>query len=173
MSTAKQQNFTSGYQMSLTSTPNPRLADLAKMRSKLATSLPTEVQNNQIKQERRVKWTLHGLGYVISGVAMLGLVFLISWAALADRDTVTTRAKSAAQSLIPPGEARSIDDQTLYWAYALYDFRMLVKAYNVPPTALVDTRRASEELNRLFPKASATAQLKVMQYRKQLVRKLK
>jgi hypothetical protein len=173
MSTPKHQNFVSGYQMNLTSTPNPRLADLAKMRSKLATSLPAEVLNRQNQTEKRLKWTLHGSGYVVSGLAMLGLVFLFSWASLSNRNTVLIKAKSGAQTLIPPGEARSIDDQTLYWAYALYDYKMLVKAFGVPTTSLVDARRASEELNRLFPKASGTAQLVVMKYRKQNVRRLK
>lgn len=173
MSAPNSQNFTSGYQMNLGSTPNPRVADLAKMRSKLATSLPQAVQSRQIKQERQIKTTLHGTGYFLSGLAMLALVFLISWAAIADRDTTMVQAKSKVQALIPPGEARSIDDQTLYWTYALYDFKMLVKTYGVTPTALVDARRASLELNRLFPKASGAAQLTVMKYRKQLVRKLK
>jgi hypothetical protein len=173
MSTQKSQNFTSGYQMSLTSTPNPRLADLAKMRSKLATSLPQQEIQLQVIQKKRTQWTLHGVGYFASAIAILGLVFLISWAAISDRDTITNRVKTGAQTLMPPGESRSIDDQTLYWAYALYDFKMLVKTFGVSPTALIDTRRASAELNRLFPKASGAAQLQVMKYRKQLVRKLK
>jgi hypothetical protein len=168
----KPQNPISGYQMNLMVTPNPRLADLAKMRNKLATAKPKEmVEAENISQNRR-QMTAKGLVYGISAIAMLALVGMICWAAIANREMAFKPAEKGLPKVTIPAKSQSVDEQTLYWAYALYDWNRLVKTYQVPQNALLDPKRALSELNRLLPQASGKAQLTVMKYRNQAVRRL-
>ncbi len=173
MPNQKPTNAYSGYQMNIMAHPNARMTDLAKMRSKLASAKPAVLVEQQRTQRRRMQLTLGGLAYFFSGAAILVLAFLLSWAALAGKTSQVLQTKKTVQTLIPPGDARSIDDQTLYWTYALYDFQRLVDTYGVPANALVDGHQAAGELERLFPQASAKVKWEVMKYRNQLVRKLK
>jgi hypothetical protein len=103
---------------------------------------------------------------------MLALVGLICWAAIADQGLSPTQAVKGVPKVSTPGQAKSIDEQTLYWAYALYDWNKLVQTYQVPKNALLDSRKAKLELDRLLPQASGDAQLAVMKYRNQAVRRL-
>jgi hypothetical protein len=57
MATPKPNSTPSGYQMNLMVTPNPRLADLAKMRSKLATAKPVEMIAAENRRENRANIT--------------------------------------------------------------------------------------------------------------------
>jgi hypothetical protein len=172
MTTPKPNPSPSGYQMNLMVTPNPRLADLAKMRSKLATAKPIEMVAAESRRENRAKITAKSLAYGISATAMLALVGLICWAAIADQDLSPTQVVKGVPKVATPGQVKSIDEQTLYWAYALYDWNKLVQTYQVPKNALLDTHKAKLELDRLLPQASGDAQLAVMKYRNQAVRRL-
>lgn len=173
MTPSKPQPTAAGYQMNLASTPNARLTDLAKMRSKLATAKPKEVIEAEARQQNRIDITAKSLGYGFAAGAMLLLVGLICWAALVDQGIASeTRVEKGIPKVKPPAQSQTVDEQTLYWAYALYDWNKFVETYKVPRNTLVDTRKAQTELERLLPKASGLAQFTVMKYRNQVVRRL-
>lgn len=166
------QHFISGHQMNLVHPPQMRLSDLEKMRSKLATAKPKALVEAEERKGDRLRWTGQGLAYGLSAAVILLLVGLICWAGISHQKPENRSARKGVQAVIPPSKALSIDEQTLYWAYALYDWSRFVQTFGVPKQALLNTQTAQNELNRLLPKASGQAQLTVMKYRNQAVRRL-
>ncbi len=116
---------------------------------------------------------LAGSGYFTAAILILGLGFMLNWALRYDRNLTATKTVSRNVRPLPnPAEAMTVDQRALYWAYALYDWKLLVKTYGVQPNAMIHQSKAKAELNRLMPKTSATTQIIILGYRNQLRRVL-
>ena len=63
-----------------------------------------------------------------------------------------------------PSQALSLEDQALYWTYALYDFDMLRKKYGVSKTTAVRTDVAKAKLNELLPKVDTYTRYLIARY---------
>jgi hypothetical protein len=167
MDAGTMKNSRTANQMALQSLVVDPQGTLAKMRGKLATSLPQEmVIQEKAKTEWREKLAfITGHGIIFATILTLG--FAICWATWANSRQEATSDVKKIPVLMPPTQNKTLDEQTLYWAYALYDWNNLVTTFGVSPNVLVDANKAKLELARLLPKASWNTQLTVIKYRNQ------
>lgn|GEM_PF-6077247 len=155
--------------MGLQSQPSNAQA-LEKMRSKLATSRPqNEVMQATAQIQRRKTLASIG-GYLGLGGIILGLCFLIGLATYLEKAPPEIHTEKKIRTLPAPSQEKSLDEQALYWAYALYDWNKFVATYDLPREALVDSRKALQELNRILPQTSGKTQMTVLKYRGQTTR---
>lgn len=139
-----------------------RNAVLERMRSKLAGQsadlLVQEENRRKVVLKKRFAWSWR------TGLAALFLaanaVLVFKYAP--EADSIVKAARKAPG--LSPSKSLSIDDQALYWTYALYDFGRLVKQFGAPAKAVVPAREAKAELARLLPKVGARTRFAIEQY---------
>ena len=148
--------------LSLIQGSDNREAMLLKMRGKLAGISEFQVQDTA-KRKLAVQRSAFGWGWRI-GIA--AAVALCNYAYFSLKDE--PRGQAAREKHIPkvqgPSAALSLNDQALYWAYALYDFDMLKKKYGVPKTATVNAATAKARLNELLPKVDTYTRYLIGRY---------
>jgi hypothetical protein len=77
-------------------------------------------------------------------------------------------APKAVEKRVPPlpgpAAALSVNEQALYWTYALFDFDMLRKQYGVPQGSVVDAAIATRNLKELLPKVDVPTRNAIQRY---------
>ncbi len=139
-----------------------RNAVLERMRSKLAGQsadlLVQEESRRKVVLKNRFAWSWR------TGLAALFLaanaVLVMKYAPEADS---AMKAIRKAPSL-SPSKSLSVDDQALYWTYALYDYGRLVKQFGAPAKAVVSAQEAKAKLAQLLPKVDPRTRFAIAQY---------
>lgn len=72
------------------------------------------------------------------------------------------KAKQAPEVRNP--KSLAVNEQALYWAYALYDFDKLKQRFGAPAHAVVDAAEAKRQLARLLPKVDARTRFQIDRY---------
>ena len=125
---------------------------LEKMRGKLA---GTSVAHLEAAEKRRVKARKTAMDWTWR-IALAAAIVLGNIVYMASRPDAPAKApEKKAAKLAAPKAALSVNEQALYWAYALYDFDQLKSRYGVSPYAIVDGGIARARLEELLPKADA------------------
>ncbi|MEO6095058.1 MAG: hypothetical protein ABIW76_05070 [Fibrobacteria bacterium] len=126
---------------------------LEKMRGKLAGS---SMAHMEAAEKRRVAVRKHTMSWAwrIGVTAALALVNIV-WIGSREEAPLKLMAKNHARKLPVPTAAMDVNQQALYWAYALYDFAELKVHFKVPDRAIVNTAMARERLALLLPKLDA------------------
>ena len=130
---------------------------LGKLAGQSADLLAREDGRRKIVLKKRFAW-----GWRI-GLAALFLAANAVLVATYKPDPASAKAAAKAPSLAPP-KALSLDEQALYWAYALYDFDRLVAKFGAPPKAVVSAQEARANLERLLPRVGARTRFAIEQY---------
>jgi predicted membrane-bound mannosyltransferase len=135
---------------------------LERMRGKLAGQsadlMAQEDNRRKVVRKRRFAWGWR------TGLAALFLaanaVLVMKYAPEADAMVKAVRKAPA----LSPSKSLSLDDQALFWTYALYDYGRLVKRFGAPAKAVVSAQEAKAELARLLPKVGARTRFDIGQY---------
>jgi hypothetical protein len=131
---------------------NPaRDALLEKMRDKLARNIPIaqirETERQKMKQKATANWTLR----IMIGMLFLGANFFF----FGKKETLMAHIGYQAVPPLPkPNRALSIDEQALYWTYALYDFKKLKGQFGIEGLVAIDQNSAKQKLETLLPMVS-------------------
>ena len=131
---------------------NPaRDAFLEKMRSKLATTPPPNVElearNRQVRKRKAASWTLRA-GILLAVIAVNYLFF-------GNRDMIVAKLGLESVPALPvPSRTQSIDEQALYWTFALYDIGKLRERFGVTGYYAIDQANARRSLEKLLPETS-------------------
>lgn len=140
-----------------------RQAVIERMRGKLAGQSADLAARDQIRRKavlkRRFAWGWR------TGLAVL---FLAANAILVVkyRPELSSAARPARQApALSPPATLSLDEQALYWTYALYDFDRLVAKFGAPPKAVVSAGDAKANLERLLPRVGSRTRFAIEQYR--------
>jgi hypothetical protein len=125
---------------------------LEKMRGKLAGASVAHIEAAEKRRVRARKTAMDWTWRIALAVAVVSgnIVYLAS-----RPDAPVKAAEKKAAKLAAPKAVLSLNEQALYWAYALYDFDQLKTRYGVSPYAIVDGGVARARLQELFPKADA------------------
>jgi hypothetical protein len=121
------------------------------MRSKLATTPSIAVekaaQRKEIRRKGLVSW---GWRAAIAVAFIAANVFFFR-----EKDTLITRmGLESVPSLPAPDERLSVDDQALYWTYALYDFRKFEERFGTKGYYAINPNAARKHLEGLLPSVS-------------------
>ncbi|MEO7425476.1 MAG: hypothetical protein ABI036_09835 [Fibrobacteria bacterium] len=147
--------------MSLIQANDGRQVMLEKMRGKLA---GTSQFQAEFQERRRVSARKSALGWGWK----LGLFAIIAagniyW--LSSHTQVKAAAvRPHAATLQPPSAQLSVDDQALYWTYAIYDFHKLTAKFGVAKDVVINSRQAETNLRDLFPKVNPYTRFEIERY---------
>lgn len=147
--------------LSLMQQVDPRAATLARMRGKLAAPSQASLRAEARREAGRRRAAL-GWGWKLAIAAAL-IATNVAW--FGGGSDLLARARTRhAPALPPPAAALSLDDQALFWAYALYDFDKLREKFGVPAAAVIDANEARRRLAALLPKVDAGTRLAIEAY---------
>lgn len=90
------------------------------------------------------------LGVALTLLAIPSLL----WVARGKEALLVRMGYESVAPLPEPSAALSLDDQALYWTFALYDFAALERRYQVRGYFAIDGERARKRLDRLLPHVS-------------------
>lgn len=140
------------FNFSLIQRQEQRQAVLEKMRGKLAGRSQDVIQASERKRaSARGNASAWGWKIALAAVLIAGAMVL--------KPGKTNKAVQAPANstlvLAGPSARMGLNDQALYWTYALYDFDRLKVSYGIPKNAIVDAGLASEKLRALRPKVDA------------------
>ncbi|MDQ3002084.1 MAG: hypothetical protein M3Y08_12600 [Fibrobacterota bacterium] len=132
-----------------------RRAIVQKMRGKLAGRSPSDPPAAEKKRA-----SSHGLASAWGWRIAFAAVVLAAAMAWLPRNAGIGPAASPAKAkpalvLTAPSEKFGINDQALFWTYALYDFDRLKVSYGVPKHVIIDAELAAGKLRVLRPKVDA------------------
>lgn len=150
------------YDLSLLAKADARQATLERMRGKLASSSPVVLQRAE-KRRSGARMSAFAWTWRIS----LTLLFLgANIYVLGFRDSPVRTAIKArtAPMLRAPIPSMPVDDQALYWTYALYDFDRLKQRFGAPSEAVIDAGAARRNLETLMPKISERTRFEIRKY---------
>ena len=147
--------------MSLIQGNDNREAMLLKMRGKLAGISEFQIQNTA-QRKIAVQKSAFGWGWRIGIAAILAMCNYAYFSAK-DEPQGPARVKHAPK-LAGPSASLGLDDQALYWAYALYDFDMLKKKYGVAKGTAINAATAKARLNELLPKVDTYTRYLIARY---------
>jgi hypothetical protein len=147
--------------LSLIQANDGREAMLLKMRGRLAGLSEVHVQATQ-KRRVAVRKSAFGWGWRI-GVAAILMLANILYFAPGTEGTAKARAKHA-PVLPKPSPALDVNEQALYWAFAMYDFDQLQAKFGVTKMTVVNTAEAAEHLRALLPKVDERTRSLIAQY---------
>jgi hypothetical protein len=140
------------FNLSLIRQQEQRQAVLEKMRGKLAGRSQDAAQAVERKRAS-ARGNIPAWGWKIA------LAVALMAGAMAMKPGKTRKAAIApaktALVLAGPSAKMGLNDQALYWTYALYDFDRLKVSYGIPKNAIVDAGLAAEKLRALRPKVDA------------------
>jgi hypothetical protein len=150
------------YDLSLLARDSGREALLERMRGKLAApsqaALAREEKARKAVRRGRLAW-----GWRI-GLVVLFLAANAALVGFKDEIGVAVRKQRTAPRLAGP-ESLTVNDQALYWAYALYDFNRLKAAYGAPENAVIDAAAARRNLEALLPEVDVPTRVAIEKYR--------
>jgi hypothetical protein len=140
------------FNTSLVQQQEQRNAIVEKMRGKLAGPSQSLVQTGE-RRRYAARKTVFGWGWRIA----LAIVFALGNLAYVTsrQDAPVKAAVKTAPRLPGPAAKLSVNDQALYWTYALYDFDQLKSRFGVSSKGIVDAGLAKRRLRELLPKADA------------------
>ena len=139
-----------------------RDALLLKMREKLAGVASPVASDVSIKRKEIQAKKVFAWGWKTTLAALLVATNILL---VGQKDRVM--AKLGYQGVPPlpqPRTALTIDDQALYWTYALYDFQKLKTRFRVNGHYAVNPAEARKRLQDLLPKVSLTTLGTISQY---------
>lgn len=150
------------YDLSLLARDPGREAVLERMRSKLAAPSQAVLAREE-KARKAVRMGRLAWGWRIGMVAL----FLAANAALVGfRDEIkVAAAKRRTAPMLADPKALSVNDQALYWTYALYDFNRLKSTYGAPDNAVIDAAAAKRNLEALLPRVDLPTRIRIDNYR--------
>jgi hypothetical protein len=128
-----------------------KAAVVSKMRAKLA-GPSMDMVNRSEKDELKANTKRVGvLWRAIALAVIIGLnLFVFGFKA----ETFTSTQKSQVQSLPTPHAKMEIDQQLLYWTYALHDFEKLKAEFSTGDKVIINRDHALQQIALLMPKAS-------------------
>lgn len=148
------------YDHSLLAATDARRAMLEKMRSKLAAPSQASLALAE-KRKKAERNKVIGLGFRI----LLVLSFLGANAAIFGfREEIVSVVKVRRAPAIGNPKSLGVNDQALYWTYALYDFDRLKARYGAPANAVVDASAARRKLDELMPKVDERTRFIIRRY---------
>jgi hypothetical protein len=150
------------FDLSLLARDPGREAMLEKMRGKLA-SPSRAVLAREEKARKAVRMSRFSWGWRI-GLVVLFLTANAALVGFKDEIKVAIKKQRTAPRLVEP-KALSVNDQALYWAYALYDFNRLKATFGAPDHAVIDAAAAKRNLEAVLPKVDAHTRVAIMKYR--------
>ncbi len=151
--------------MSLIQVHDGRQLMLDKMRGKLA---GTSQFHAEASERRRVsarvsaRKALLGWGWKIGALGLIAAVNIV-WLSNHSQGKVDVAPRHA-PNLIPPSTKLTIDEQALYWAYALYDFDKLKSRFGAAKGVVIDSRLALANLQQLLPKVDPRTRFVIDRY---------
>lgn len=131
---------------------NPaRDAFLEKMRNKLASTPPPaveqEARKRDVRKKKAVSWTVRA-GILLAVVAANYLL-------LGNRDILVAKLGLESVPALPlPQKTLSIDEQALYWTYAMYDIGKFRERFGVTGYYGINQANARRSLEALLPETS-------------------
>lgn len=124
---------------------------LEKMRRKLATSGTVGKMSEQPRQNLQAKQGKRGMRIWPFAIGAAGVLIALNFG-LSNQDTLLKalgiESESKNQPKAPPG--LSLDEQTRFWAYAIYDIPKLRARFSVPRGAAIDKKFARTQLENLL-----------------------
>lgn len=128
-----------------------RDAFIEKMRSKLASTPPPavekEARKRDVRKKKAVSWTVRA-GILIA-------VLAVNYLFLGNRDIIVAKlGLESVPSLPVPEKSLSIDDQALYWTYAMYDIGKFRERFGVEGYYAINQINARRSLENLLPETS-------------------
>lgn len=150
------------FDLSLLAKDPGREAMLEKMRGKLAAPSQAVLAREE-KARKAVRMSRFSWGWRVGLVAL----FLAANAALVgfkDEIKVAAKRQRTAPSLVEP-KALSVNDQALYWTFALYDFNRLKATFGAPDNAVIDAAAARRNLEALIPRVDVHTRVAIEKYR--------
>lgn len=133
---------------------NPtREALLEKMRDKLARNVPMakvrEVQKKDVRKKTAGKWSLR--------IVVCLLVVAVNFLYFGKKETILAHlGYQSVPSLPRPNSSLTIDEQALYWTYALYDIQKLRSHFDISGYYAINQVGAKRNLEDLLPKVSTS-----------------
>lgn len=136
---------------------------LSKMRARLAGGSEVDVI---IQTRQKIKVHKNAFGWFTkAGIA--AIVFLGNLVYLEQSNSSTkVEQEKRAPKLESPTQSLSLDDQALFWTYALYDFQLLKTKFNVKQNVVINGHQAHSQLETLLPKTSPAIQSVIQNYLK-------
>lgn len=148
----KSRNTPNEFNLSLVQQNGQRELMLEKMRGKLAGASQHHLQTKErmvhASRRRAMGW---GWRLVILGAFLVGNLYFFS----TGPELAAKGAPKSAPRLPAPLASLDVNEQALYWTYALYDFDQLKEKYGVQATSIVDAGVARKRLRDLMPKVNA------------------
>ena len=144
----------SEFNLSLIQQREQKRAIVEKMRGKLAGHPQAGLRVEGKKRASAHKSAL-ALGWKLALGAVLLACAVVWYPRGKTPAPIAASLKPSARTLPGPSEKFGIDEQALYWTYALYDFDRLKVSYGVPGHSLIDAGLAAERLRALMPKVNA------------------
>ncbi len=124
-------------------------AILLKMREKLAGvsqyEMKTELKRQNRVSRRNIYWgwkVAIALTFLVANILFFG----------PEIEAMQSKVVHKLPTLESPQPTLTIDQQALYWGYALYDFEALKKQFHVPKNVAIDGNIAKKNLAELLPK---------------------
>lgn len=149
------------FGFSLVQTSDSQRAMVAKMRTKLAGGSDFDVQ---VVTRRRFAIRKNAFGWA-SKLGIAAILILANFAYLSySNGSVAKKAIKRAQMLPAPKATLSVNEQALYWTYALYDFNRLKTQFGASQSAVVDAKSASARLADLLPKVDGPTRMTIQHY---------
>jgi hypothetical protein len=135
---------------------------VAKMRTRLAGGSEFEARIKEKEKitthKKRFSW---GAKIGIAAIVILGNLAYLGVKKESKSDSIAKHALT----LPAPSATLSLDDQALYWTYALYDYNLLKTRFGAPKGAVVDARVATAKIKELMPKLDARTRFIINNYR--------
>jgi hypothetical protein len=157
----QQKHRPENWNMNLVPAPDAaRMATLERMRGKLAgRSSDLALREDKVRRVRRGK--TFAWGWRIALVAL----FFAANAALVDHIRVAPSARMERKApSVPEPKHLAVNDQALYWTYALYDFDRLKAKFGAPANAVIDAGEAKARLRELLPKVDRRTRFTIDRY---------
>lgn len=141
------------YELSLLQREPSREKILDKMRGKLATFSPSDIQagpSARIRRDRRKQaWT-----WAIR-ISLVGMIAAVNWLLIDRKDQIlATMGYEGVPALPRPAGNLSTDERALYYTYALYDYEKFKTRFGISGYFAVDQATARKRLDDLLPSVS-------------------
>lgn len=154
-------NGSKDFDFSLLQRDPQREIMLNKMREKLAGNPGVVAEREQWKRKARRQW-LVSMGWR-GGLA--ALLIAANVLLFEQKDVLLSKlGYQGVPSLPAPKAALSVDDQALYWTYALYDYRKFKERFGVNGYFAVNQPDARKRLLDLMPRVGVETLGKISKY---------
>lgn len=138
-----------------------RQAMLERMRGKLAGRSRDTVDRRSGRKAARKGALAWGWRLCLAALFLGANAFIVSGFKDDIRQAVS-KARTAPEVRHP--RSLAVNEQALYWAYALYDFDKLKKRFGAPAHAVVDAAEARRQLALLLPRVDARTRFQIDRY---------